>query len=88
MLYLLYIHLSHCILNVQQTFLPSLEDLTVTYNRLTKLERDFHGLPALCKADLSYNQIHTISTVLVDKTQCQMHGVNRTLNIYLNGKEN
>lgn len=69
-----------------QTFLPSLEELIATHNQLVALEQDFHGLPVLCWADLSYNQIRTISKELVEKTQCQLHGVNRTLNIYLNGE--
>uniref|UniRef100_A0A1B6FHS4 LRRCT domain-containing protein n=1 Tax=Cuerna arida TaxID=1464854 RepID=A0A1B6FHS4_9HEMI len=67
-----------------KTFLPSLEELMATHNQLTALERDFHGLPVLCWADLSYNHIRHISKELVEKTQCQLHGVNRTLNIYLN----
>lgn len=67
-----------------KTFLPSLEELIATHNKLTILEKDFHGLPVLCWAELSYNQIHTISKELTEKTQCQLHGVNRTLNIYLN----
>lgn len=69
-----------------QTFLPSLEELIATNNQLIALERDFHGLPVLCWADLSYNHIRLISKELVEKTQCQLHGVNRTLNIYLNGE--
>ncbi|XP_054276839.1 leucine-rich repeat-containing protein 1 [Macrosteles quadrilineatus] len=67
-----------------KTFLPSLEELIATNNQLIALERDFHGLPVLCWADLSYNHIRLISKELVEKTQCQLHGVNRTLNIYLN----
>ncbi|RZF40838.1 hypothetical protein LSTR_LSTR003348 [Laodelphax striatellus] len=68
-----------------KTFLPSLEDLKASHNLLTVLERDFQGLPVLCWADLSYNQIYNISVELVEKTQCRFHGVNGTLRIYMSG---
>lgn len=69
-----------------QTFLPKLEKLYCSYNNLTKLERDFHGLPTLCFADLSNNHITYISPELVTKTRCNSHGVINKLEILLQGK--
>lgn len=68
-----------------QTFLPKLEKLYSSYNNLSKLERDFHGLPALCFADLSNNHITHISPELVAKTRCNSHGVINKLEILLQG---
>lgn len=68
-----------------QTFLPSLEELLVHHNNITALDKDFHGLPSLCQADLSYNQIQTISEGLVSKTRCKINGVPSILKIYLQG---
>lgn len=52
------------------------------------MEKDFHGLPILCVADLSNNMITTISIDLVEKTHCSNFGVRNTLEIYLRGMEN
>lgn len=68
-----------------QTFLPNLLRLDASYNNLTKLERDFHGLPVLCSADLSNNRITSISPELVAKTRCSSHGVVNKLEILLQG---
>ncbi|XP_044732010.1 leucine-rich repeat protein SHOC-2 [Chrysoperla carnea] len=57
-----------------KTFLPSLERLFVNHNMLTELQHDFFGLPILCFADLSYNNIRTISRELVAHTRCNIHG--------------
>lgn len=77
---------------VLQTFLPRLEELRASHNDLTILERDFHGLPVLCHADLSNNQIVALGRDLVSKTRCKIgHGVHEgtwdTLKIYLQGKK-
>lgn len=37
------------------------------------LDRDFHGLPVLCWADLSHNNISLIGRDLVSKTHCRVH---------------
>ncbi|VEN33678.1 unnamed protein product [Callosobruchus maculatus] len=59
-----------------KTFLPRLSELKATHNFLTILERDFHGLPVLCHADLSNNQIMALGRDLVAKTRCKIeHGV-------------
>lgn len=68
-----------------QTFLPKLEKLYSSYNNLSKLEHDFHGLPTLCFADLSNNHITHISPELVVKTRCNSHGVTNKLEILLQG---
>lgn len=68
-----------------QTFLPKLEKLYCSYNNLSKLERDFHGFPGLCFADLSNNHITHISAELVVKTRCNSHGVTNKLEILLQG---
>lgn len=68
-----------------QTRLGALEDLRASFNLITHLEKDFHGFPQLCWADMSYNQIEDISNSLLDHTQCTYHGVNMTLRIYLQG---
>ncbi|CAH2005534.1 unnamed protein product [Acanthoscelides obtectus] len=59
-----------------KTFLPRLSELKATHNFLSILERDFHGLPVLCHADLSNNQILALGRDLVAKTRCKIeHGV-------------
>lgn len=68
-----------------KTFLPSLESLFAANNLLTALERDFHGLPVLCWADLSHNQIQTIARELTAKTRCKIHNVLGTLRIFIQG---
>ncbi|XP_018328956.1 insulin-like growth factor-binding protein complex acid labile subunit [Agrilus planipennis] len=55
---------------MSKTFLPSLSDLVAGHNKLTILDRDFHGLPILCWADLSNNQIVALGRQLVSKTRC------------------
>lgn len=74
-----------------KTFLPALEELIASHNYLTILDKDFHGLPVLCWADLSNNQIIALGRDLVSKTHCKIHdGVHEDswgiLKIYL--KEN
>lgn len=68
-----------------KTFLPSLEGLFASNNLLTSLQQDFHGLPTLCWADLSNNQINSIGRELAAKTRCRIQGVLGTLRIYLYG---
>ncbi|XP_073973239.1 leucine-rich repeat-containing larval translucida [Rhodnius prolixus] len=65
--------------------LPKLEELKAAHNLLTHLEKDFHGLPNLCWADLSYNRIESISDALGKFTQCIVHSVHKPLRIYLQG---
>ncbi|CAH1179548.1 unnamed protein product [Phaedon cochleariae] len=71
-----------------KTYLPRLSELKASHNYLTILERDFHGLPVLCHADLSNNEIVALGKDLVAKTRCTIeHGVHEgtwdTLKIYL-----
>lgn len=66
--------------------MPRLKKLNASFNQLTSLERDFHGLPVLCLADLSNNMISTISPDLVANTRCINHGVANKLEIFLKGK--
>nr|CAD7454215.1 unnamed protein product [Timema tahoe] len=66
-----------------KTFLPSLEGLIASNNLLTLLDRDFHGLPVLCWADLSNNQITVVGRELASKTRCKIRGIMGTLRIYL-----
>lgn len=68
-----------------QAVLPKLEELKAAHNLLTHLEKDFHGLPNLCWADLSYNRIESISDALGKFTQCIVHSVHKPLRIYLQG---
>ncbi|XP_069694189.1 insulin-like growth factor-binding protein complex acid labile subunit [Periplaneta americana] len=68
-----------------KTFLPSLEQLYASHNILTALKQDFHGLPVLCWADLSYNQIQTVERDLASKTRCRIHGLLGVLRIFLLG---
>lgn len=69
-----------------QTVLPSLKILKVDFNNLTVLDKDFHGLPVLCQANLTHNQIVSISRELVAKTSCVNHNVPGRLELYLEGK--
>ncbi|XP_017769116.1 PREDICTED: leucine-rich repeat-containing protein 15-like [Nicrophorus vespilloides] len=55
-----------------KTFLPSLEELIASHNYLTVLDKDFHGLPVLCWAYLSNNQIVSLGKDLVSKTHCRV----------------
>lgn len=68
-----------------QTFLPTLNFLNASYNFITSLENDFHGLPVLCTADLSNNMINLISPDVVAHTRCTTHGVQSKLDIFLRG---
>ncbi|GJQ76872.1 hypothetical protein Trydic_g15078 [Trypoxylus dichotomus] len=56
-----------------KTFLPALQELLASYNNLTILDKDFHGLPVLCWADLSHNHIIALGRDLVSKTHCRVH---------------
>lgn len=79
-------HLTHFIFLLFQSFLPKLETLDASFNHLTKLERDFHGLPILCLANLTNNRITSISPELVAKTRCNSNtGVVNKLVILLEG---
>ncbi|XP_048004885.1 leucine-rich repeat-containing G-protein coupled receptor 4 isoform X2 [Leguminivora glycinivorella] len=66
-----------------KSFLPSLEELIAHHNNISALDKDFHGLPSLCMADLSYNKIRSINYDLVSKTRCTINGVPSKLKIYL-----
>lgn len=71
-----------------KTYLPRLSELKASHNLLTILDKDFHGLPVLCHADLSNNQIVALGRDLVAKTRCTVeHGVHEgtwdILKIYL-----
>ncbi|XP_005190805.2 leucine-rich repeats and immunoglobulin-like domains protein 1 [Musca domestica] len=68
---------------MQTTVLPSLKILKVDFNNLTVLDKDFHGLPVLCQANLTHNQIVSISRELVAKTSCVNHNVPGRLELYL-----
>ncbi|XP_061392233.1 leucine-rich repeats and immunoglobulin-like domains protein 1 [Musca vetustissima] len=68
---------------MQTTVLPSLKILKVDFNNLTILDKDFHGLPVLCQANLTHNQIISISRELVAKTSCVNHNVPGRLELYL-----
>lgn len=73
----------HTLEETSKTFMPALEELVASHNLLQSLERDFHGLPALCRADLSNNNISHIHPELTTKTRCKVHGVNSVLRIAL-----
>jgi hypothetical protein len=60
--------------------------LNASYNLLTTTGKDFHGLPVLCTADLSQNNIASMSIDLVSQTRCSNHGVVDKLEIFLQGK--
>ncbi|XP_063393736.1 leucine-rich repeat-containing G-protein coupled receptor 4 [Cydia fagiglandana] len=66
-----------------KSFLPSLEELIAHHNNISTLDKDFHGLPSLCMADLAYNKIRSINYDLVSKTRCTINGVPSKLKIYL-----
>lgn len=66
-----------------KTFLPSLEELIAHHNNITLLDKDFHGLPSLCIADLSFNHIKTVNYDVVSKSRCTINGVPSVLKIYL-----
>ncbi|XP_045510407.1 leucine-rich repeat-containing G-protein coupled receptor 4-like isoform X1 [Colias croceus] len=66
-----------------KTFLPYLEELIAHHNNITALDKDFHGLPSLCTADLSYNKIQTVNYEVVSKSRCTINGVPSILKIYL-----
>ncbi|XP_059613414.1 protein artichoke [Phlebotomus argentipes] len=66
-----------------KTYLPSLQFLNASFNLLTEMKNDFHGLPILCMADLSNNNISIISKDLVANTRCSNHGVPNKLEILL-----
>uniref|UniRef100_A0A1I8PFR5 LRRCT domain-containing protein n=1 Tax=Stomoxys calcitrans TaxID=35570 RepID=A0A1I8PFR5_STOCA len=68
---------------MQTTVLPSLKILKVDFNNLTVLDKDFHGLPVLCQANLTHNQITSISRELVAKTNCANHNVPGKLELHL-----
>ncbi|XP_050537714.1 protein artichoke-like [Daktulosphaira vitifoliae] len=75
----------HVLPDSSQIHLPVLETLIASYNSLSSLTNDFHGYPVLCHADLEYNNIVTLREELVEMTQCKLHGVNSTMQIYLEG---
>ncbi|KAI8430912.1 hypothetical protein MSG28_001031 [Choristoneura fumiferana] len=66
-----------------KTFLPSLEELIAHHNNITVLNKDFHGLPSLCIADLSYNKIRSMNYDVVSKSRCTINGVPSNLKLYL-----
>uniref|UniRef100_A0A6P4G0I8 TLR4 interactor with leucine rich repeats n=1 Tax=Drosophila rhopaloa TaxID=1041015 RepID=A0A6P4G0I8_DRORH len=68
---------------LEMTLLPSLKILKAAYNNITKLEQDFKGMPMLCQANLTNNQISTISSELVTNTRCKNHNVPGKLEINL-----
>lgn len=68
---------------MERTFLPNLKILKAGYNNITRLEKDFHGLPVLCQANLTSNQISSISSELVSQTRCMNHNVPGKLELYL-----
>jgi hypothetical protein len=63
-----------------------LEILNASYNLLTTIGKDFHGLPVLCTADLSHNSIASMTVDLVSNTRCSNHGVVGKLEIFLQGE--
>ncbi|CAD7003956.1 unnamed protein product [Ceratitis capitata] len=68
---------------MERTFLPNLSILNAAHNNITRLEKDFHGLPVLCNANLTSNQISSISSDLVSQTRCKNHNVPNKLALYL-----
>ncbi|KAF5297200.1 hypothetical protein FQA39_LY12215 [Lamprigera yunnana] len=66
-----------------KTVLPALNDLIASYNKLTILDHDFHGLPVLCWADFSNNHIIALGRDLVQKTRCKKNFTLGTLKILL-----
>ncbi|XP_015112223.1 insulin-like growth factor-binding protein complex acid labile subunit [Diachasma alloeum] len=70
--------------DTSETYLPALEELNASNNRLITLsERDFRGFPGLCWADVSANEIRSLTPELVANTRCTVHGVPDVLRIYL-----
>jgi hypothetical protein len=61
--------------------------LNVSYNLLVTTGNDFNGLPVLCNADLTRNNIASMTVDLVSKTRCSKHGVVGKLEILLHGKQ-
>ncbi|CAG9558370.1 unnamed protein product [Danaus chrysippus] len=71
--------------DTSKAFLPSLEELIAHHNNVTTLDKDFHGFPSLCIADLSYNEIQSVNYEVVSKSRCTINGVPSILKIYLQG---
>ncbi|KAK0177965.1 hypothetical protein PV328_001958 [Microctonus aethiopoides] len=70
--------------DISEARLPALEELNASHNRLMTLsERDFRGFPILCWADLSMNDIRSLTSEIVANTRCTVHGVPDVLRIYL-----
>ncbi|XP_041987226.1 protein artichoke-like [Aricia agestis] len=63
--------------------LPSLEELIAHHNNVTILDKNLHGLPSLCTADFSYNNIKSVNQMVVSKSSCTINRVPSTLKIYL-----
>lgn len=68
-----------------KAYLPTLETLNASYNLLNTMGKDFQGLPVLCVADLSHNNIASMTVDLVSNTRCSNHGVVGKLEIFLQG---
>ncbi|KAK5642667.1 hypothetical protein RI129_008834 [Pyrocoelia pectoralis] len=66
-----------------KTVLPSLNELIASHNKIKILNHDFHGLPVLCWADLSNNQIVALGRDLVRNTRCKEQYTWGTLKILL-----
>uniref|UniRef100_A0A1Y1MT41 LRRCT domain-containing protein n=1 Tax=Photinus pyralis TaxID=7054 RepID=A0A1Y1MT41_PHOPY len=66
-----------------KTVLPSLNELIASHNSIKILNQDFHGLPVLCWADLSNNQIVALGRDLVRNTRCKEQYTWGTLKILL-----
>ena len=60
--------------------------MNASHNLMTTTGKDFHGLPVLCTADLSNNEIASMGVELVSNTRCSNHGVVAKLEILLQGK--
>jgi len=56
------------------------------HNELTFLDKDLHGFPKICVADLSHNKIEKIGTAIAAKSSCVVKDVVATLRIFLQGK--
>ncbi|XP_057329045.1 chondroadherin-like protein [Microplitis mediator] len=70
--------------DISEARLPALEELIASHNRLVTLsDRDFRGFPILCSADLTMNEIRSLTAELVANTRCTVHGVPDILRIYL-----
>ncbi|KAL7048180.1 hypothetical protein ACKWTF_003258 [Chironomus riparius] len=67
----------------KQAYLPTLQLLNASHNLMTTTGKDFHGLPVLCTADLSNNEIASMGVELVSNTRCSNHGVVAKLEILL-----